>query len=77
VRKSSPEVRDRLLPETALHYPSRARLAAAPDVFLHHPRPWVRLGRKIDEMRDPKPTSKYNVARRLREEVARVNGAAR
>jgi hypothetical protein len=70
-RKSSPEVRDRLLPETVEHYPNRARLAAAPDVFLRHPRPWIRLGRKLDAMRNArKPTSKYHVARRLRDEVA-------
>ncbi len=76
LRKSSPDVRDRLLPETALHYPNRARLSAAPDVFLHHPRPWVRLGRKLDAMRSnsQKQTSKYNVARRLRAEVASASG---
>ena len=72
LRKSTPEVRERLLSETVLHYPNRARLAAAPDVFLHHPRWWLRLGRKLDALRSRarKPTSKYNVARRLRAEIA-------
>jgi hypothetical protein len=71
-RKTRPEIRDRLLAETVEHYPNRARLAAAPDVFLNHPRPWVRLGRRIDAARPSgsKPTSKYNMARRLRDAVA-------
>jgi hypothetical protein len=75
-RKTSPEIRDRLLAETVEHYPNRARLAAAPDVFLRHPRPWVRLGRKIDASRSSgrKPTSKYNVARRLRDALAPAAG---
>ena len=73
-RKVPTELRDRLFAETAEHYPNRARLAAAPDVFLNHPRPWIRLGRKLDSLRrsGSKPTSKYSVARRLRSEVDRV-----
>lgn len=72
LRKSTPEVRERLLSETVLHYPNRARLVAAPDVFLAHPRWWLRLGRKLDALRSRarKPTSKYNVARKLHAEIA-------
>jgi hypothetical protein len=75
-RKVAPAMRDRLLAETVEHYPNRARLAAAPEVFLRHPRPWIRLGRRIDALRSSgrKPTSKYNVARRLRDEVAKAIG---
>jgi hypothetical protein len=68
LRKSPPEVRDRLLEETVAHYPDPGRLAQASDVFLDHPRLWMRIGRKLDSRRAKakKPTSKYNVARRLR-----------
>lgn len=71
LRKAPPEVRDRLLEETARHYPNRPRLAAAPDVFLHHPRLWMRIGRMLDGMREKskKPTSKHNVARALRSAI--------
>jgi hypothetical protein len=69
LRKTTPELGERILAETVRHYPNRARLEAAPDVFLCHPRWWMRIGRRIDAKRQKarKPTSKYSVARRLRE----------
>ena len=71
LRKTPADLGERILAETARHYPSRTRLAAAPDVFLDHPRWWMRLGRRLDARRpkSKKPTSKYAVARRLRRSV--------
>ncbi|MCA8959700.1 MAG: hypothetical protein KDC38_04275 [Planctomycetes bacterium] len=73
ISKNIPEeLRERLLEETIEHYPSRDRLAAAPGFFLDHPRLLHRWGRQLDQnlrSRARKPTSKYNVARRLQEKL--------
>jgi len=76
LRHSTPEVGARLLAETIEHYPNRARLAAAPDVFLDPPLWWMRWGRRLDARRAKarKPTSKYAVARRLRAGIAAAEG---
>ncbi|MEM7262539.1 MAG: hypothetical protein AAF488_11155, partial [Planctomycetota bacterium] len=74
ISKNIPEsLRDRLLDETIEHYPDRDRLVAAYRYFIDHPRLVHRLGRQFDQMirsRAKKPTSKYNVARRLRDKLA-------
>jgi hypothetical protein len=79
LRKAPAELRERLVPETVAHYPNRARLAAAPRVFLDHPRWWMRIGRRLDALRTKarKPTSKYNVARELRAEIERAAAEGR
>ena len=70
----SGELRERLIDETVAGYPSRDRLRAAHDYFLRHPNPVIRAARSIDRLtpRARKPTSKVNVARRLRERLARA-----
>ena len=70
ISKSIPEaLRPRLLAETVAHYPDRGRLEEAWRLFLANRRPIQRLARAFDERteRGRKPTSKYSVARRLRE----------
>ncbi|MGE0712608.1 MAG: hypothetical protein AB7N76_33415 [Planctomycetota bacterium] len=71
LRKTPADMHERLLEETARHYPDRARLRFAPDVFLDHPRALVRAARAIDmrRKRGKKPSSKYALARRLRDHV--------
>ncbi len=73
ISKSIPEhLGDRLLEETIEHYPSRDRLRDAHRYFLDHPRFIHRWGRQLDQSvrsRAKKPTSKYNVARRLRDKL--------
>lgn len=72
LRKTPPELHEQLIAETIEHYPDKARMRAAPDVFLKHPIWYVRLGRSIDARRKKgrKPTSKYGLARRLRAAVS-------
>lgn len=68
-----PELAEALLEETVRSYPSRERLEAAYGYFYRHPNPLHRLGRALDRRlfaRSKKPTSKYNVARRLHERLA-------
>jgi hypothetical protein len=70
LRKLSPERSRRLLEETVAHYPVKERLSLPYLYFLHHPNPLARLARWIDHRfreRGRKPTSKYHVARRLKE----------
>lgn len=70
VSKSVPQaLRAPLLEETVAAYPKRDRLRDASDLFLAHPDPLHRAARALDQRlrsRARKPTSKYNVARRLR-----------
>jgi hypothetical protein len=65
------ELHEPLLAATVEAYPNKERLAFAPKVFLDHPRFFMRIARKIDgsRKRGRKPTSKYNVARRLLAQV--------
>lgn len=74
ISKNLPEaLRPRLLEETVTHYPDRDRLVRAHEYFLAHPNPIHRFGRALDRnlrKRAKKPTSKYNVARRLKELLA-------
>lgn len=67
LRNLPPEMHERLLAETAEHYPEPRFLRLGHDVFFHHPRPLVRLARSFDRRRAKarKASSKYNVARRL------------
>ncbi|MFC1707961.1 hypothetical protein ACFL59_14290 [Planctomycetota bacterium] len=63
------DVAEALLAETVAHYPARQHLHTAYEVFLSHPDPVHRIARALDRTfrkRASKPTSKYNVARRLR-----------
>lgn len=63
-----PPLRERLMDETVKAYPSSERLRDAARYFLAHPRPLMRAARALDRglrSRARKPTSKYNVARRL------------
>ncbi len=69
ISKTIPEpLRPRLLEETVEHYPDRRRLDAAWRVFLANRSPFLRMLRAYDRSteRGSKPTSKYNVASRLR-----------
>lgn len=76
LHKSLPrELRSRLFEETVAGYPQRERLLAAYDHFFRHPNPLYRLGRAADRrfsQRARKSTSKYRVARRLRELAERA-----
>lgn len=74
LRKAPEPVRERILDETILHYPNKARLAEAPRVFLDPPRLLMRIGRGIDALRkkQQKATSKFNVARGLKERVEQL-----
>lgn len=70
ISKTVPEaMRERLLDETVASYPGRERLAHAWRLFLEPRNPVMRLARAVDRnlsSRAQKPTSKYNLARRLR-----------
>lgn len=69
--KSLPEpMRPRLLAETVAGYPDPGRLRDAWRLFLAPARPSLRVARAVDRRfrsRAQKPTSKYNIARRLRD----------
>jgi hypothetical protein len=69
--KNTPEdIRDRLLEETVEHYPNRRRLYDAHDYFFRHPNLFHRWGRALErayKAKARKPTSKYGVARRLKQ----------
>jgi hypothetical protein len=71
LRKTPPQIHERLIAETAAYYPNRERLRFAPDVFLKNPRWAVRMARSVDMRRKKgrKATSKYALARRLRAAV--------
>jgi hypothetical protein len=68
LRQLDEDAQERVLAETAAHYPDRRLLRVGHDVFFRHPRWTQRVGRSLDRMRakSKKPTSKYNVARKLR-----------
>ncbi|MHC4390582.1 MAG: hypothetical protein ACYS22_04595 [Planctomycetota bacterium] len=73
------EHRERLLDETIANYPVRARLEETFGYFFQHPNPFHRLGRVLDRAffkRTKKPTSKYNVARKLKARLAAAAAAA-
>jgi hypothetical protein len=64
----------RFLDETVEHYPMRERLGSVYRYCFEHPNPLQRALRALDRRfstRARKPTSKYNVARRLREALDR------
>lgn len=67
------ELGERLLEETVLGYPDTYRLEFAPRVFLDPPRLLPRWARRLDQLKPKshKPSSKYNVARRLQAALAR------
>ncbi len=62
---------ERLLEETVAHYPDPQRLHDAWAYFWKSPNLLMRFGRKLDRYRKRarKPTSKYNIARRLKEKL--------
>lgn len=65
-------IRERLIEETVAAYPDRSRLEEAWRYFLANRRPLERIARSLDRnlrARAKKPTSKYNVARRLRAQL--------
>ena len=78
LRKTPLDMHERLLEETARHYPNRERIRFAPDVFLSHPRLTVRAARAVDmrRKRGRKPSSKYALARRLKAAVEVADGAS-
>lgn len=72
LRNVPADIQERLIEETARHYPNPEFVQLGYDVFHHHPKTLPRLGRAVDRRlaRSRKPTSKYNVARRLRAVLA-------
>lgn len=69
------DVGERLLDETVEHYPVRERLAAPYEYFHRNPNLFHRLVREVDRRfssRAKKPTSKYNVALRLKQKLDRL-----
>lgn len=70
-----PDLAELLLADTVEHYPDRGRLERSYDYFFRHPNPFHRMGRALDRRfykRSKKPSSKYNVARRLK---AKLDGS--
>jgi hypothetical protein len=66
------DLHERFLDETIAGYPERARLAGAYDFLYRNSNVLIRMGRAIDRAlykRARKPTSKYNVVRRLMERL--------
>lgn len=76
LNKNTPEdVRTVLFEETVKHYPDRDRLVKAYEFFWEHPNPIHRWGRAADralKKKQRRPTSKYSVARRLKETLDRT-----
>lgn len=74
LKKCEPQTAERLLNEAVAHYPDRERLEDAWRYFLKSPNIVMRAARAIDmrRKRARKPTSKYNVARRLKEALERA-----
>ncbi len=68
LRNIPASMQERLIRETAMHYPKPEFVELGYEVFHHHPKALPRLGRAVDRRlkRSRKPTSKYNVASRLR-----------
>ncbi len=76
LRKVPADIQAAFLEETVTHYPVPKRLEAAHDLFLRHPNLFMRMARGLDRRltkRGKKLTSKYNVARKLRD-VLRESG---
>jgi len=73
VYKSIPEpMRARFLKETVEGYPNRERLLSAYDYFHKHPNLFLRAARALDRRfgkKAKKPTSKYSVTAKLKEQV--------
>ncbi len=80
LRKSTPpEIQERLIKETVRHYPVKERLLAAHDYFWRHPNWLHRFGRACDrtfKAKAKKPSSKYSIARMIREELERQRTGA-
>lgn len=74
LRNTPHTMHDRVVEELILAYPNRHRLENAPSVFLHNPRRLMRWARRLDRFkpRSRKPTSKYNVCRRLAAALERL-----
>jgi hypothetical protein len=76
MRKSTPpEIQERLIEETVRHYPAKERLREAHDYFWRHPNLLHRFGRACDrafKAKARKPSSKYSVARMIREQLERL-----
>lgn len=79
LRHTPPDMHERLIRETVEHYPNRERMRFAPDVFLNHPRALMRMARGIDAKRRKgrKPSSKYALARRLKDAVEAADAEGR
>lgn len=77
LRKSTPpEISEQLIEETVRHYPIKERLRQAHDYFWRHPNLLHRFGRACDrafKTKARKPSSKYSVARLIREQLERIN----
>ncbi len=73
MRKMTPEFSARFVDATVEHYPARERLESVYRYFFRHPNPIQRTLRWLDRFRTRarKPTSKYNVARRLKKALDR------
>ena len=74
LRQLSPAVGERLLDETVAAYPNQKRLASLFRFFHNNPNAIHRLARALDRRfskRAQKPTSKYNVARRVQDKLSR------
>jgi hypothetical protein len=76
LRNNTPsEISERLIEETVRYYPVKDRLHRARDYFWKHPNLLHRFGRACDrafKKKARKPSSKYNVARLLREALLRA-----
>lgn len=75
LRSMDDELSQRFLDETVTHYPVKERLASTYEYFFHSPNLMMRALRALDRKltkRAKKPTSKYNVARRIKERLERL-----
>ena len=74
LRNTPLAMHERVVEELVLAYPDRHRLERAPSVFLENPRRLMRWARQLDQLkpRSRKPTSKYNVCRRLAAALERL-----
>ena len=72
MKNTPPEISNRLLQETADHYPEKKRLYEAYNYFFRHPNLFHRFGRALERRYKAKarrPTSKYGVAKQLRDKL--------
>ena len=80
LRNVPADIQATFLEETVAHYPEPGRLRAAYELFLRHPNVVMRFARALDRRfskRGKKPTSKYNVARQLRDALEASGKLAR